>query len=246
MHFPHIRIVLVSPQGALNIGSVARVMKNFGFTDLRLVSPRTDHLCKQATDMAVSAKDTILRSARVHTSLEDALAGCHYTIATSTREGKYREELIDPTALLTKRIDSSLGQQMALVFGPEDHGLTTADLDLCTCFVRIQTAKELHSMNLAQAVTICLYELSKENEVIPKPQKIREKATFEDFEAMIAHMKKTFTGIEYLNPQNPDHIIHTYRRIFSRADLDPREVIVLHGLWSKIDYLGQFVPEETR
>ncbi len=245
MHFPNIRIVLVNPQGALNIGSVARIMKNFGFADLRLVTPRTNHLSKQATDMAVSAKETTLKDAKVFDNLQDALHGCHFTIGTSTRQGKYRQELIEPRGLSTLQARMDDGKQkMALVFGPEDHGLTTADLDLCNCFVRIRTSADLRSLNLAQAVTICLYELSRDDLSCQQQEEVREKATFEDFEAMITHMKQTFNTIQYLNPQNPDHIIHTYRRLFSRANLDPREVIVLHGLWSKIDYLSKFIPDD--
>lgn len=237
MYFPHIRIVLVSPQGALNIGSVSRVMMNFGFDDLRLVSPRVDHLSKQATDMAVSAKDSILKGAIVHDSLQDALQGCHIVIGTSTRQGKYRKEFMLPEELSDKSSKVKMGEKMALVFGPEDHGLSTADLDLCHNFIKIRTAEELHSLNLAQAVTICLYELAKDSTACWDEGE-RQRATFEEFDGMLEHMKKSFAELDYLNPQNPDHIIHTYRRLFSRADLDSREVIILHGLWSRIEYLS--------
>ncbi len=236
MEFPNIRIVLVEPQGAMNIGSVCRIMKNFGFSDLRLVNPRVNHLDKQARDMAVSAKDTILKEAVLCDSLQDALQGCHYTIGTSTRHGKYRQEVLEPEQLAAKRGGLSDTMNMALVFGPEDHGLKTADLDLCDTFVTIKTSEALHSLNLAQAVTICLYELSKDQGG-HEPDGLREKAPFEEIEAMLSHMKDAMYKANYLNPQNPDHIIHTYRRIFARADLDSREVIILHGLWSRLEYV---------
>lgn len=238
MIFPHIRIVLVSPQGALNIGSVSRIMMNFGFDDLRIVNPRVDHLGKQAQDMAVSAKETILKNARVHDCLQDALQGCHLVIGTSTRQGKYRKEVMEPAQLSELQAQLPIDQQLALVFGPEDHGLTTADLDLCHSFITIKTSAELHSLNLAQAVTICLYELAKKP-LAQEEEKRRERAPFEELEGMLAHMKQSFSHMNYLNPQNPDHIIHTYRRIFSRAELDCREILILHGLWSRIDYLNK-------
>ncbi len=244
MDFPHIRIVLVEPQGPMNIGSVCRVMKNFGFNDLRLVKPRVDHLHKQARDMAVSAKDTILKQATVCDSLQDALLGCNYVIGTSTRHGKYRQEFIQPEQLSQVRSELGESMTMALVFGPEDHGLKTSDLDCCDRFVTIRTSDALHSLNLAQAVTICLYELSKDNG-IEKLQEGRENAPFEEVDAMLEHMKQSLNTANYLNPQNPEHIIHTYRRIFARADLDRREVITLHGLWSRIEYLSQFMPDEN-
>ncbi len=232
------RIVLVEPQGALNIGSVSRVMMNFGFSDLRIVNPRVDHLHKQATDMAVSAKETILKDARICASLQEALIGCHYTIGTSTRQGKYRQEVLQAHELSTMKARLSPSQQIALVFGPEDHGLTTADLNLCNTFVTIKTSDDLHSINLAGAVTICLYEFSKG--IKPEGlETVRDLAPFDEFESMINHMKNALDKMNYLNPQNPEHIVHTYRRIFSRAHLDSREILILHGLWSRIDYLSK-------
>lgn len=241
MEFPNIRIVLVEPQGAMNIGSVCRVMKNFGFSDLRIVNPRVNHLDKQARDMAVSAKDTILKDAKICDSLPDALQGCNYVIGTSTRHGKYRQEVLEPEQLGGKRGGLGHTMQMGLVFGPEDHGLKTADLDLCDSFVTIRTSESLHSLNLAQAVTICLYELSKDAET-QESYELRDKASFEEMEEMFQHMKEALGKANYLNPQNPEHIIHTYRRIFSRANLDSREVIILHGLWSRLEYASKHVP----
>lgn len=242
MNNSNIRIVLVEPQGALNIGSVSRVMMNFGFSDLRIVRPRVDHLSKQATDMAVSAKETILKDAIICDSLQEALTGCHYTIGTSTRQGKYRQEVLQAEDLPDLKARITTGQQIALVFGPEDHGLTTADLNLCNLFVTIKTSKDLHSINLAGAVTICLYELSKEITEECR-EELRDMAPFEEFETMINHMTSALDEMNYLNPQNPEHIVHTYRRIFSRANLDAREVLILHGLWSRIDYLSKQTKE---
>ncbi len=230
----NIAIVLVAPQGGHNIGSICRVMMNFGFYDLRIVNPRVDHLGKEARDMAVTAKKTVLRSARKYKSLEGAIADCHLVIGSTRRLGKkYRNEFITPDQI-GKTCDAlPPHQKVALVFGREDHGLSNDELSLCDIFITIDTSPELPSLNLAQAVTICLYEFSRqEQQGRPAPSEL---ATAENKEGMIQHMRQTLLASGYLDPVNPDHILRTYRRIFNRAGLDEREVRMLHGLWSLID-----------
>ncbi|MBU0909963.1 MAG: RNA methyltransferase [Proteobacteria bacterium] len=234
---PAVSVVLVEPQGALNIGSVCRVMMNFGFTDLRLVKPRADHLSKQARDMAVSARD-LLRKARMFGTLADALADCSLCLGTTRRFGKYRQDFLEPQEIapLFARHDSTV--KTALVFGREDSGLTTAELDLCQFFVTIATDPALPSLNLAQAVTICLYELSRGRHAQQDQPQGTEQTDSRTLENMYQHMRRTLVEAEYLDPQNPDHILHTFRRIFGRAGLDQREVRIIQGLWSRIDWLN--------
>ena len=207
---------------------------NFGFTELRLVNPRVDHLGKDARDMAVTAKKTVLRTARKFKKLEDAVADCHLVIGSTRRFGKYRNEFIKPDQLADKCKSIPSSQKVALVFGREDHGLTTDELSLCDTFIHIDTSPELPSLNLAQAVAICLYELagSSFNE---DTSSLPDLDTSANKEKMFQHMRSTLLEAGYLDPLNPDHILRTYRRIFNRAGLDEREVRILHGLWSLID-----------
>ena len=135
-------------------------------------------------------------------------------------------------------------QQTALVFGREDSGLTTAELDLCQLLLTIPTHASLPSMNLAQAVTVVLYELSKgtsDKTPLAESQTLADNKTME---SMYLHMRDTLVRAEYLDRQNPDHILRTFRRIFGRAGLDDRDVSILHGLWSRIDWLNNFAPTE--
>jgi len=237
MTSPAVSVVLVEPQGALNIGSVCRVMMNFGFADLRLVKPRADHLSKQARDMAVNAKD-LLRKARLFGTLADALADCSLCLGTTRRFGKYRQDFLEPHEIspLLARHESTV--KTALVFGREDNGLTTTELDLCQFFVTIATDPALPSLNLAQAVTICLYELSRGCHAQEAQPCVSERADSKTLENMYQHMRRTLTEAEYLDQQNPDHILRTFRRIFGRAGLDLREVRIIQGLWSRIDWLN--------
>lgn len=238
-------VVLVESQGAFNLGAVARVMMNFGFSQLRLVNPQVDPLEADARRGALSALPLLENAARFDT-LGAALAGCHFAVGTTRREGKFREELVPPGPAAVEMAEKTAGGTVALVFGREDCGLHTAELDLCQRLLTIPTHDEFPSMNLAQAVTVCLYELDRafsnfEN-VDVKPRTL---ASNVELEAMLQHMRRTLTEIEYLDPQNPNRILRTFRRAFARAELDEREVRILRGLWSRIDYIARSKTSST-
>lgn len=233
----NIAVVLVEPQGGLNIGSVCRVMANFGLSDLRLVNPQTDHLGEEARRMAVKASG-LLEAARLYPTLSEALADCAFSIGTTRRFGKYREDFLHPAAAARETFTAAGQGQAALVFGREDRGLHTEELDLCSRFVTIPTEEALPSMNLAQAVAVCLYEVAlAAGEAAGKGKRRRKTAPSKSTEAMYGHMRQTLLDIGYLDPQNPDHVLRTFRRIFARAGLNERDVQVLQGLWSRLDWV---------
>jgi tRNA/rRNA methyltransferase len=131
--------------------------------------------------------------------------------------------------------------RLALVFGREDSGLTTDEVALCRWQATIQTADEYGSLNLSQAVLIFCYEFLKGGAPAPaeadaKPARVVAGSAL--LEPLYDQMERTFLKIGYLNPQNPDHMMRTMRRIFSRAELDDREVSALRGLLSQIDWAG--------
>jgi tRNA/rRNA methyltransferase len=238
--FDNISIVLVEPQGSRNIGSVCRAMANFGFSDLRLVNPQVDHCAHEARQMAVKA-GSLLEQAQVFGSLEEALADCSLALGTTRRFGKYREAFLHPDQAAQYYLPRAPHGRVALVFGREDRGLLTSELDLCQRFITIPTNDALPSMNLAQAVAVCLYDASR---VAHRLAQDGEKATGRKslsssrvLESMYGHMRRTLLDIDYLNPDNPDHILRAFRRIFGRAGLNDREVRILRGLWSRIDYI---------
>lgn len=230
-------VVLVEPKGAGNIGSVCRVMMNFGFSDLRLVNPRVDHLCDEARHMAVKAAN-LLETVSLHADLAGALADCHFSLGTTRRFGKYREEFLHPDKAASLIYELPEDSRAALVFGREDKGLQASELDLCQQFITIPTSEDFPSMNLAQAVSLCLYELATASDIAPEePLSDIPPASGETMELMCQHMQKTLLDIGYLDPQNPNHLMRTFRRIFGRQLLNEREVRILRGLWSRIDWL---------
>lgn len=242
MNLNNLSVVLVESRGERNIGSVARAMANFGVTDLRLVAPQVDHLHDEARKMAVKAS-VLLEQATLYPDLQAALNDCHYAYATTRRFGKYRVDFLHPDSAAAQLLPLLDNGRVAMVFGREDKGLKTEELDLCQRLITIPTGGSIASMNLAQSVVICLYEVAKQHGEVRvkgrggKGQEGRILATIEQLEVLFAHMRDTFLKINYLNPQNPEHIMRSYRQMLGRAALDERDVRILRGLMSEIDLI---------
>jgi tRNA/rRNA methyltransferase len=233
----NISIVLVEPQGPLNVGAVCRAMMNFGFSELRLVNPCAGYQSLDARRMALAA-DVLLKRALVFPTLQEALADCHLSFGTTRRFGKYRENCIDPKQSAAQVLKQPSESRIAFVFGREDRGLHTSELDLCQSFVTISTDEGYPSMNLSHAVTLFLYELHQavmDTKAAPSDDPLPAQAN--DVENMFQHMRRTLLAIEYLDHQNPDHILRAFRRLFGRTGLSDREVRILQGLWSRIDWI---------
>ena len=239
MKMPNLVVVLVEPQGALNIGSVCRSMMNFGASDLRLVNPQVDPFSEDARKMALKAS-SLLETARLCTSLEEALADCGSSYGTTRRFGRYRREFLVPEQAAREAVTLLPDVKVALVFGREDSGLRTSELDCCRRLLTIPTDEDFASLNLAQAVTVCLYEMAR---VARNPAQVviessRKPASGEEMEALFAHMREVLASSGFLNPQNPDHLMHTFRRMLDRCGLNSREVRIWRGLWRHVAWLN--------
>jgi len=229
-----VSIILVEPQNPGNIGMVCRAMKNMGLRELRLVNP-CDRFHPEALKFAVSARD-LLERAVLFSSLPDALADSPLSVGATRRHGKYRPEIYSPETM-ARQILPELGRyRAAFVFGREDNGLTTDELSLCRWHATIPTSPDYGSLNLAQSVLIFCYELFRGSAEAGSGGGSRELAGVEEYEELFGHMERALTRIGYLNPQNPAHLMRTFRRLFARAELDSREVAVLRGMMSQIDW----------
>ena len=201
----NIRVVLVRPKGSGNIGSVARAMKNTGLCDLALVGGgRTESL--SARSMAVHAHD-VLDGARRFETIREAVADCGLVVGTTCRKGLYRDHVELPREAARDLVAAVRGEDAppaALIFGPEDHGLSNADLKYCQRLVTIPSHPEQPSLNLAQAVMVCLYEVylgcgprpRRRKSASSAPPRKRSKALFD-------RMKETLLKVGFLDPQNP-------------------------------------------
>lgn len=236
----NIAIVLVRPQFAGNIGSVSRAIKNMGLSRLILVSPAQDHLCSEGRMMATSAKD-ILEEAEVFSRQEDALAGFRWVAGTSARKGRNRGPFISPREICPEIIGHARSIPVAVLFGPEDRGLTNEELAPCQALISLPTHPQLPSLNLAQAVMILCYELRMAalahqaggaSSSGPYPNL----AEFQKVEGMYTHLEDLLLRIGFLDPKNPKRIMHTLRRIFGRANLSDRDVAILRGIFRQLEW----------
>ena len=171
-------VVLVSPRNPLNIGAAARAMANFGFQRLSIVAPFAVNWMEAKS--AVGAPD-LLRDARVYETLAEAVSHCTLVLGTGSLDRRKPEQAILDLPEAGQHIRQTLSAEtstshIALLFGSEKHGLTTEDLSWCHALIVIETAEAQPSMNLGQAVAVCLYEISRTASETPAPallQKIK-------------------------------------------------------------------------
>jgi tRNA/rRNA methyltransferase len=247
----NIAIVLVRPQFSGNIGAVSRAMKNMGLSRLILVSPVQNPLSPEAKMMATSAKD-LLEKAEIFPRQEDALAGFRWIAGTSARKGRNRGPFITPREISPEIIGHARSIPVAILFGPEDHGLTNEDLAPCQALISMPTYPKLPSLNLAQAVMLLCYELHMAALVHPAggaaaPGPSPPLAEFQKVEGMYAHLEDLLLRIGFLDLKNPKRIMHTMRRVFGRAGLSDREVAVLRGIFRQLEwYANQHQKAEVK
>jgi len=155
-------------------------------------------------------------------------------VGTTSRIGKERSPLLTPKALLKRLIPLSVKNSIGLVFGSEKEGLTNEELSLCHLYVRIPSSESFPSLNLAQAVMVLCYELFQSSMTIQKHSIQLAKA--EQLESMFEHMERTLLNIGFLEVKNPKRIMRVLRRLLGRSEMEEREVQILQGIWSKMDW----------
>jgi tRNA/rRNA methyltransferase len=235
MSLERVRVVLVRTKSSGNVGSVARAMKNAGVSDLRLVAPRR-YRPGAAARMAVHASD-VLERAKLSVSLREAVADCSWVVGTTCRPGPYRSRTLSPREAAPEILSVCTASRVALVFGPEDHGLSNDELKLCHELVTIPADSAYPSLNLAQAVLVCLYELFVARH--PSRSSSPTPATSDRLERMYRNLGHALVRIGFLHGANPEHIMFTVRRIFGRARLDEREVAIWLGIARQIEWFAE-------
>lgn len=243
MSLGNLRIVLVRPKFSGNIGAAARAMSNCGIRELHLVNPATINR-KEVDTFAVHARD-VVEGMAVHETLQDAIGPCGFVVGTTCRKSPYRSsggslDVISP--LIVSRL---VNNRVALVFGPEDTGLTNKDLFYCNRLLRIPTDKGFASLNVAQAVLLsCHAVFSVYGQTVEQPVDPRL-ATGERQQFMLDRLEEALSQIDFLNPENPDHIMLALRDIFGRAGLHDRDVQILLGIAHRIGWYSRGKREES-
>jgi tRNA/rRNA methyltransferase len=229
----NVAIVLVEPQIPENIGATARAMNNMGMSRLILVKPENCDLCR-IVKMATGTSIDIVEEMDVYDDLLDAVGPFHYVVGTTARIGAHRPALTNPRDLAGDLVPIIQENQAAILFGPEDRGLSNEHLRYCHTIVTIPTSR-FSSLNLAQAVMIICYEIFWASRTSPEAVIPRLADKFE-LEGMYEHLKQVLTKIGFINPQNPEHWMLNIRRFLSRFPLRAREVRIIRGICRQIDW----------
>ncbi|MGB3518370.1 MAG: RNA methyltransferase [Elainellaceae cyanobacterium] len=239
-----IRLVLVEPSGALNIGSIARVMKNMGLSQWVVVQPHCDIRGEDAQRMAVHAWD-LLDQLQVVATLPEALVGCQRAIATTGRDDytdvSRLEHPRQALPWLLEGADQMPPVQSALIFGPEDRGLSNTELNYAQRWVQIPSSDRYRSLNLAQAVAVCCYELyqlagSPETSLGSREAIAEPAASLDALERYYQTLEDLLLRIGYLYPHTAESRMAKVRRLLNRAYPSSHEVSMLHGVLRQVHW----------
>jgi tRNA/rRNA methyltransferase len=222
---PPIRIVLCRPSHPGNIGAAARAMKTMGLTDLRLVAPER-YPAPEAQWMATHAVD-VLEQARVHATLNEAIADCAAAFALSARPREWSPQVFDVRSAAARAVE--MNERVAFVFGNETAGLTNEEMFACQALVHIPANPEASSLNLAQAVQVVAYEVRMCVDVAMPFARVEKRATVEDLEGLYTHLEEAATSSGFMTANS--RLRERWRRLFSRVPaLEREEINIMRGL----------------
>ncbi len=236
INLKNISVVLYRPRFPENIGAAARSMRNMGIEQLVVVDPENcdlTRICKMATHAALDVVEQMM----VFDTLDAAVAEYNYVVGTTARLGGQRKVIGTPARLAERLFSISKQNRIAIVFGPEDRGLTNTDIRLCHMLVNIPTA-DFSSLNLAQAVMILCHELfqyrtRKPAGFVPRLANRRE------LDALYDQLSEILIRISFINPDNPDYFMNNFRHFFSRLPLRAKEVQIIRGICRQINWYGK-------
>jgi tRNA/rRNA methyltransferase len=237
----NVRVVLVRPQIAANLGATARAMRNFGLSELVLVAPEADPADREARRLSTHGED-ILERCRVVGEFGEAVADCVFVAGTSARTGGLfrRQTVGPPETVLPRLVEATASGPTALVFGPEPTGLTNAETTRCHFLIHIPADPAYPALNLAQAVAVCLYELRRAwLRRVETPPPAEPPAPFAMQERMFAQLRDALEQVHFLYGEKADSLMHAVRHLIGRARPTAGEVELLFGLARQLRWVAR-------
>ncbi|MFN0061189.1 MAG: RNA methyltransferase [Myxococcaceae bacterium] len=233
-------VVLHESQGSENVGAVARLLANFGFS--RLVLSKPQELDWNIVQQRAVGAESILDGRKVVGGLDEALAGVRYVLGTSFREQSGAKRALTPLEGAKRLAERAMYGPVALVFGGERRGLSDVELMQCNDFVRIETFEPQPSMNLAQAAAVMLYlcamvaapAATEAPARAPASEPASEPARRETWLALHEAMLASLMQSGFLNPQSPEAALQEVLETLRRADPTQRELELWTGLWKQV------------
>ncbi len=236
INLENIHIVLYRPRFPENIGSAVRAMRNMGLCKLIVVDPENFNI-ERVMRLATHESAEMVEQIKRYDDLESAIAGMNYVVGTTARLGGERQSIQKPADLAQRLISISDDNQIAIVFGPEDRGLTNEEIRICHVLINIPTA-DFSSINLAQSVMIICYELFQAGQK-SKSSFSPRLASRHELDGMYDQLKDILVRIDYILPENPDYWMNKLRHFFSRIPLRAREVSIIRGICRQVNWYGK-------
>jgi TrmH family RNA methyltransferase len=234
--FNNVRVVMVETSEAGNIGAAARAMKNMCLSQLYLVKPK-NYPSATATARA-SGADDVLSKAIVCDTLEDALKGCHLVIGASARQRAIKWQQLDviKSCVLIDETIKHQNQEVAVVFGTENAGLTNEQLDLCQVLMTIPGNKEYFSLNIAAAIQVFAYQLYVQLDQKITFDAVKNIASFDELENFYNHLQQVMITVDYVDENKPlEKLMRRIRALFNRALPLKDEVAIFRGFLTQIE-----------
>ena len=228
----NVSIVLVEPISPGNIGSVARAMKNTGFTRLKLINP-CEHKCNESFSMACKAHEVLL-GAEVFPDIASATKGGSVIVGTTRRKGRLRYPVLTLDEAIPGIAKLASGNKVDILFGREDKGLKNEEIQKCGILVEIPVSPGYPSLNLSHAFFIVCYSLFRtENPAEP----VIKAAPKEETERMYEHLESALRSLGYGEAGGEgllSAIMRSFRRLFGRTALMQKEINMLRGIFTQI------------
>jgi len=233
----NIKIILVEPSGALNVGSIARLCSNFNIDELRIVSPKCDIYSLETKKMALKGINFI-QECNIYKSLIDSISDCELVLATCGRihySKEFEQESLENVSAWIRNFKEV--KNLAILFGREDRGLTNRELLMAHKVFTISTHKNFPSLNLSHAVSIVLYELSK----ITKTDNVLKKkdldfATSKQIEDSFLEIEKLLLKTGYVLPHTLNAKISKFKKYIHRSETSKHELDILRGIVHQINW----------
>ena len=233
MSYSNVHFILFKPQLAENIGACARALKNFNFTKLKLVSPKTSFPNEKILATSVGAKD-IIKSSKIYKNFEDAIKNVDCVIATSSRIRKKNYNYLSLSEL--KKIDFK--KKIAIVFGPEASGLTNNELSYANYLIKLPTNNNFQSLNLSHCVILFCYEIFKILNKKTNRFNSRYKSKPINKKNLNKFVNFLISSLDQIGFLQPNHkrksMIQNLRTIFHKMNLSNKEMRLLLGIFSSL------------
>jgi len=235
--FTNLKVVLVEPKGPLNVGSIARLCANFDVHELRIISPKCNLYSLEAKKMALKGQK-YLDKCKIFNNLQQAIFDCDLVLASCGRVDKSKDSFFESPEDISKWI-SSMKQinNLAIVFGREDRGLTNEELLMAHRIFNIPSSDNYPSLNLSHAVSIILYELNKSpKRDLHKDLKVFDLASSKQINESFLEIEEMLFRVGYLLKHTSRAKISKFKKYILRANTSIHEMNILRGIVHQINW----------